>query len=190
MLKKLTEKIPAYISLLFKLYVFNLFLFFLVRLLFFSVNKATDVSTVSLSDKLMAFKMGFEFDTAVVCWIAYLPAVIFALAYFFKKLKLYAVGFYAFLLLQLTYHFICIANIPYFKQFGAHLSKNAFLWEEHPDFAVGVIFGDFFYWGYVLVFLPVAFMLFRFSKKAFTVFKQKEHAQIKPKWHYSLITFA
>ncbi len=187
MLKKLTEKIPAYISLLFKLYVFNLALFFLIRFLFYFINKATDVGTVSLPEKLMAFKMGFEFDTAVFCWIAYFPTLLFAIAYFFKKQKLYSVGFYTFLILQLIYHFVCIADIPYFKQFGAHLSKNAFLWDEHPDFAVGVIFGDFFYWGYFLVFLPIAFVLFLFSKKAFVVFKQKELVQVKPKWYFSLM---
>lgn len=189
MLKQLSEKIPAHIKLIFKLYALNLVLFFLVRLLFYFVNKATDVGTVGFTEKLLAFKTGFEFDTAVFCWIAYLPALLWSIAHFFKQLKLYGIGFYCFLLLQLLYYFVCVADIPYFTQFGAHLSRNAFLWNESPDFAVGVIFGNFSYWGYFLVFFPLAFLLVRLSKKMLLVFKKQEHAQQKPTWYFSLLTF-
>lgn len=188
MLKKLTEYIPAHVRLLFKLYGINLVLFFLVRLFFYSVNKAADVNTVPFPEKILAFTTGFEFDTAVFCWISYWPVLLWSIAYFFKNQKLYTLGFYSFLILQLIYYFVCVADIPYFTQFGAHLSRNAFLWNESPDFAVGVIFGDFGYWGYFLVFLPIAFVLVWLSKKMFLVFKQKESGQQKPKWYFSMIT--
>lgn len=189
MLKKLNENIPAHIRLLFKLYVFNLVLFFLTRLLFFIVNKATDVAMVPFSEKALAFKTGFEFDTAVFCWIAYLPVLLWSMAFLFKQSKLYAMGFYSFLGLQLVYYFVGIADIPYFNQFGAHLSRNAFLWNESPDFAVGVIFGNFSYWGYFLVFLPIAFILIRFSKYLFLAFQRREEQQAKPAWYTAFIFF-
>jgi phosphoglycerol transferase MdoB-like AlkP superfamily enzyme len=190
MLKQLSEKIPAHIKLIFKLYALNLVLFFLVRFLFYFVNKAADVDTVGFAEKLLAIKTGFEFDTAVFCWIAYLPALLWSLAHFFKQPKLYSIGFYIFLALQVLYYFVCIADIPYFAQFGAHLSRNAFLWNESPDFAVGVIFGNFFYWGYFLVFFPIAFLSVKLSKRMFLSFKQAEKEQQKPTWYFSLLVFA
>lgn len=189
MLKKLNEHIPAHIRLLFKLYVFNLVLFFLVRFLFFVINKATDVAAVSFSEKALAFKTGFEFDTAVFCWIACLPVLLWSIAFMFKQAKLYAIGFYGFLALQLVYYFVAIADIPYFSQFGAHLSRHAFLWNESPDFAVGVIFGNFSYWGYFLVFFPIAFLLIRFSKHLFSAFKRQEEQQARPTWYTAFISF-
>ena len=103
MLKNLIANIPEYIKLLVKLYAFNLLLFFCIRLLFYYFNNSSDTDTVSFYEKVTAFKIGVEFDTAVFCWIAYLPALLWTLAYFFKRTKLYTYGFYCFLALQYTF---------------------------------------------------------------------------------------
>ena len=189
MLKTITAKIPPSLKLLFKLYFLNLFLFFFVRFLFYHINKSSDVSDVPFLEKFMAFRMGLEFDTAVFCWIAYFPALIWFLAAISKKNKLYAVGFYGFLVLQLLYHLVCIADIPFFTQFGTHLNRTAFLWNESPSFAVGVIFGSFGYWGYFLIYFPAVITLIYFSKKYFATFKTQVQNQIIIKWYYQLITF-
>ena len=122
--------------------------FFIIRLLFYYYNQSSDVGNVPFSEKAMAFRMGLEFDTAVYCWIAFFPTLLWSIAYFFNQKRFYTIGYYGFLALQLLYHLICIADIPYFKQFGNHLNKGAFLWSESPDFAVGVIFGSFSDWGF------------------------------------------
>ena len=189
MLKKITAKIPAHVKLLLKLYVVNLVLFFCIRFLFYHINKSSDVGNVPFFEKLMAFRMGLEFDTAVFCWIAYFPTLIWSVAYFFKGKALYTFGFYSFLILQLIYHFVSIADIPYFTQFGTHLNKNAFLWNENPAFAFGVIFGSFCYWGFFLVYFFVAYLFVRFSKKQWHIFKIQALNQIQPKWYFSFITF-
>ncbi len=133
--------------------------------------------------------MGLEFDTAVFCWITYFVVLIWSIAHFFDQKKLYAFGFYSFLILQLLYHFICVADIPYFKQFGTHLNKNAFLWSENPDFAAGVIFGSFSYWGFFILYFLIGSILIIASKKMFFGFKQRELDQPKVKWYYSLLIF-
>jgi phosphoglycerol transferase MdoB-like AlkP superfamily enzyme len=189
MFNKITAKLPAHVKLLFKLYGLNLVVFFCIRLLFYFINKSSDVGNVSFFEKLMAFRMGLEFDTAVFCWIAFFPTLIWSIAYFFKKNTLYTFGFYSFLLLQLIYHFVSIADIPYFKQFGTHLNKGAFLWNDSPAFAFGVIFGSFSYWGYFLVFFSIAFIFIRVAKKQFQKFKLQEINQASPKWYFSLLTF-
>ena len=126
MFDKLSSKIPAHFKLLFKLYGLNLVVFFCIRFVFYHFNKSSDVGAVSFYEKLLAFRMGLEFDTAVFCWIAYLPTLLWSIAYFFKQKAFYAFGFYGFLTLQLIYHFVSIADIPYFTQFGTHLNKGAF----------------------------------------------------------------
>ncbi|MES2514859.1 MAG: sulfatase-like hydrolase/transferase [Bacteroidota bacterium] len=178
MLKKIREKIPAEATLLFKLYILNLFLFFLIRLLFYIFNKSSDIDGISFYEKINAFKIGFEFDTAVFCWISYLPLLSWLLAGLLKTQKLYSIGFYSFLILQLIYHFVSIADIPFFTQFGTHLNRTAFLWSDSPDFAVGVIFGSFSYWGFFLVFVPIAGIFLYFSKKYFIAFETQSKFQL------------
>ncbi|MBL7920956.1 MAG: sulfatase-like hydrolase/transferase [Bacteroidia bacterium] len=191
MLNRVVQKIPSYIQFLFKLYALNLGLFFFIRLFFYFVNKASDVGNVVFFEKLMAFRMGLEFDTAVFCWIAFLPVLIFSISHFFKHKfkKLYAFGFYSFLVLELIYFFVCIANIPYFAQFGTHLNKNALLWNEDPDFIVGMIFGNFSYWGYLLLYVFIAFVFVKVAQRFYKTFKFQIQHNKKTKLVHSLISF-
>lgn len=187
MLKRFVSQIPAHIRLLFKLYGLNLVLFFFVRLFFYYVNQSNDVGNVSVSEKLLAFKRGVEFDTSVFCWIAFLPVLLWSLASVFNFSKLYAIGFYGFLILQLLYYFVASANIPYFHQFGTHLNKNAFLWNENPTFAAGIIFGSFSYWGYFILFFILAFVLIKPAVNFFKTFNTQNNYPLK--WHAALIWF-
>ena len=189
MFDKLSKKLPAHIKLLFKLYGLNLMVFFIIRLLFYYYNQSSDLGNVPFSEKAMAFRMGLEFDTAVYCWIAFFPTLLWSIAYFFNQKRFYTIGYYGFLALQLLYHLICIADIPYFKQFGNHLNKGAFLWSESPDFAVGVIFGSFSYWGFFIVFFITTYIFVFISKKQFSEFKIQIVKQQKPRWYFSLLAF-
>lgn len=189
MLKRFFSKIPAHIYLLLKLYVLNLVLFFIVRLFFYFINQSLDVSTVSFFEKLQAFRIGLEFDTSVICWITYIPALMWSLAYSFRIHKLYHIGYFIFSSLLLVYYFVACADIPYFKQFGNHLNRGAFLWNDSPDFAVGVIFGSFSYWGYFFLFGFLAFLLLRISKRLKNNFQIQIKEEQKPKWYYSLLSF-
>ncbi len=191
MLNRVVQKIPAHIQFLFKLYALNLILFFCIRFIFYLVNKATDVGNVVFFEKLMAFRMGLEFDTAVFCWIAFLPVLVFSISHFLKHKfkKLHVFGFYSFLVLQLIYLFVGIANIPYFAQFGTHLNKNALLWNEDPGFIVGMIFGNFSYWGYLLLYIFIAFVFVKIMQRFYKTFKFQMQHEKKLKSVYSLISF-
>lgn len=175
MLDKLIEKIPAHIKFLVKLYLLNLVFFFVIRFIFYFVNRSSDVGDVPFFEKLMAFRMGLEFDTAVFCWIAFLPTLIFSISHFLKhKIKgIYVFGFYSFLILELIYFFVCIVNLPYFSQFGNHLNKNALLWNEDPGFIIGMIFGSFLYWGYLLLYIAIAFVFTKISKSLYNKFRSR-----------------
>ncbi|MES2762928.1 MAG: sulfatase-like hydrolase/transferase [Bacteroidota bacterium] len=189
MLKRIIEKIPADVKLLFKLYILDLFLFFFIRFIFYYFNRSSDVGNAPFFEKAMAFERGLEFDTSVFCWIAIFPVLIWFLAALSKKPALYSFGFYGFLMLQLIYFFVAIADIPFFSQFGTHLNRTAFLWSDSPNFAVGVIFGSFSYWGFFLIFIPVAFILIRSSKNYLKVFKSQLQHTAHFKWHHKFLQF-
>lgn len=189
MLSRLIKAVPNHIRFLLKLYVANLFLFFLWRLAFYFFDQSLDVSEVSFSDKLHAFRRGLEFDTAVVCWLAYIPALLWTLAYSFQWKKLYYIGYVIFLSLLLVYYFVACADIPYFKQFGNHLNRGAFLWNDSPKFAVGVIFGSISYWGYFFLFGAFVFILLRIFKNLRYKFEEQLATSEKSKWHATLLEF-
>ena len=190
MLKQFLAKIPNHIKLVVKIYLLNLVLFLGYRLIFYTVNQSSDIDTVPMFEKIWAFRMGLEFDTAVFCWITFLPWTIWSVAYFFNKPTIYKIGFYLFLGFQLLYHFICIANIPYFTQFGSHLNKNALLWSEEPSFVFGLIFGSIYYWGYILLYLFMGIILVKASLKLFLNFKIESLHKLKPKWYNAVIVFS
>ncbi len=187
MLKTWFLKIPAHIKLLIKLYALNICLFFIIRLVFYMVNGSGDLSTVATSEKLAAFITGVQFDICVLSWVASIPALIWSVAYFFSYSKAYTIGSSIFLILQFIYQFVMCANIPYFHQFGSHLNRNAFLWNDNPAFAAGVIFGSFSYWGYFIVYAIVAFILIKGSRKFFKTFKQQQQNLPKQKWPVALL---
>jgi phosphoglycerol transferase MdoB-like AlkP superfamily enzyme len=153
--------------LLVKLHLFNLLLFFLFRLVFYWYNHAASSAPVPRIDTLMAFRMGVEFDSAVLCWIAFLPVLVFSIAYLLRDhfVFIYKAGFAVFVILLLIYYFVYTADIPYYRQFGSHLNHSALLWNESPDFVAGLVFGSFSYWGFLLVFLVMtAIALFMFRR--------------------------
>ncbi|MCE3259134.1 MAG: sulfatase [Bacteroidetes bacterium] len=178
MLKKFIGKIPPHFGLLIKLYFLSLILFLFIRVFFYAMNHSQDTGTVPFFEKFWAFRMGLEFDTAVFCWIAYLPVLIWSLASLFKNsfAAVYRAGFIAFLILLCVYYFVSVANIPYFAQFGSHLNKNALLWNENPGFVLGMIFGNFSYWGYLLLFLVVMIAGIVVSKKIYKDFQARRQS--------------
>jgi len=191
MLKKFLNKIPAHFQLLIKLYGFNLLLFFIIRCVFYFNNKSSDLGEVPFFEKFMAFRMGLEFDSAVLSWIMTAPVLIWSIASFFRdeKLRLYNFGFYLFMILLLIYYLVMAADIPYFQQFGNHLNRNALLWNDDPGFIIGMIFGSFSYWGYLILFFLLSFVLFKISKRFFKTFKLKLQEKPGPGFIFNLLFF-
>ena len=178
MLNGFLKKIPAYIILLIRLVTLNMVLFSVFRLLFYIANRGDDVSGVALPEILQAFRRGLEFDIAVICWVLYIPLFLFFFARFFRRNSgFYLAGHYTFIFLMCIYYLVYSADIPYFEQFGSHLSRNAFLWKEHPGFIAGMIFGSFRWWGYLLLFGVFVFVLIWLSGKLFRKFLREINDQ-------------
>jgi phosphoglycerol transferase MdoB-like AlkP superfamily enzyme len=160
--------------LLIRLHLFSIFLFFLFRLVFYWYNRSADTADVPWFDTFMAFRMGVEFDSAVLCWIAFLPVLIFSFAYFLRDrfVLIYKAGFVIYLILLFIYCFVYTADIPYYRQFGSHLNRSALLWNESPAFVAGLVFGSFSYWGFLLVFLSLGIFAFIMLRHFFLTFSR------------------
>ena len=189
MFNKITSKIPSKFNYLIKIYCINLFAFFLIRLFFYFYNQTFDIGSTSLLEKLMAFKIGVVFDSVVLCWSFSLPFILLTLYDVFKNKYFLSVAYYSFIVLQLLLHFVCVANIPFYNQFGSHLNKTAFLWNENPSFALGVIFGSYSYWGFLIIFILIALPLIYFNKKLFLNYKTNLKYSLNYTWYKQLILF-
>ncbi|MDF2447668.1 MAG: sulfatase [Bacteroidota bacterium] len=189
MLKTAFRHIPASIKLLAKLYFISLIVFFLIRLTFVLYNQS-DLECIQGLELLMAFERGLEFDTAVFCWTASIPTLTLLLWRLSRKLLFAKIGLYISLFLLQLFFFISVADIPYFKQFGNHLNRTAFLWNENPSFAAGVIFGNIWYWGFIFVFIPLAVIFAYCFKKCFHIFRLQVAHEPPKKPSYALVEFA
>lgn len=191
MLKRLIGKTPIHFKFLIKLYVLNLLFFFLIRLFFYWYNKSTDTGPVSAFEKLWAFRMGLEFDTVVFGWIGLFAVLFLSVSAFFDhQFKfIYRSGYYVFVLLELIYLFIAVADIPYYAQFGTHLNKNALLWNDDPGFVTGMIFGNFSYWGFLLLYAAVAFAFIKAAGRCYRSFQSAITTSLPAKPVYKIIFF-
>ncbi|HXB13781.1 MAG TPA: LTA synthase family protein [Bacteroidia bacterium] len=116
--------------------------------------------------------MGFRFDSLVTAYFLaplFLLLVIAAIAKFSQKRMLKAGIIYC-LILFIPAFFISAADIPFYKQFGERFSSAALEWSESKYFVWKLIFSNFSYWGYLLlffVFYALYFLLLRFISRRF-----------------------
>ena len=181
------KKLPSF--LLFSLRVFALqciiFSVFRIIFYFFLVGE----NTVGAGEKLIAFRRGIEFDQIVICYALLLPFLLLFINSFLKNssviLSRIAFIFVAFIFI--IYDFICVANIPYFLQFGSHLSKQAFLWNSDAGFVVGMVFDNFSYWGYLLLFALILLLFLFLLKRIWKKYKNEREAQTIISWRSDLL---
>lgn len=133
------------------------FTFFRLLLLFSELNQLS-----VLPDKtgllLQSFFIGFRFDTVISCYILALPLLLVAFASFFRwenkifysVIKWFIIAFY------LVAFFICATDIPYFKYYFSRLTIAVLNWIDSPGFMVKMVFQEFKYFVFVIVFLVVA----------------------------------
>lgn len=78
------------------------------------------------------------------------------------------VVFWIVLILILLSQFVYTVSVPYYHQFGNHLNKQVFLWQNENEYMLGLIFGNFAYWGFIIPFIIAAFITFRASERIYS----------------------
>lgn len=163
------DRFPPFLSIAFKLFLLEFFLLNLFRCIFYFSFKTLDITEIPFAIVGKAFLMGLEFDLVATSYAMFLPTFLLIISDFFyhKTKAFYRISFIATLIIFWIYAFISAADLPYFHQFNSHLNKQAFLWAASPSFVLKLVFGNFSYYGYLLLFLLVAAFIFKVVAKIF-----------------------
>lgn len=106
---------------------------------------------------------GINFDIVIISYIL-APFVIFCFVQQFSG-KMLTRGYlffkWYFIFLFSICLLICAADIPYYKQFGTHLNKDALIWSSSPGFVFQLIFSSFSYWGFLIFFILLSFFIYK-----------------------------
>jgi phosphoglycerol transferase MdoB-like AlkP superfamily enzyme len=153
------SKIPPFIIALVKLAAIHLLLFFIIRIAFVLSNLISiQGNEIQLGLIIQALIMGLRFDLTILSYILMLPFLLLSIGAFFKNEILKGISvIYLKISLSLAL-FISCADIPYYIQFQKHLSKDAFVWINQGTLSIKLVFSDFSYWGYLLLFIPLAYV--------------------------------
>jgi phosphoglycerol transferase MdoB-like AlkP superfamily enzyme len=169
MFKKYFSAPSPFFTTAIKLFALQFILLSIFRLCFYLVFKSTAGPTVDDNDIHWAFIMGLQFDLVASTYALLLPVFLLVLNGFFYRqtLVFYRLAFISTLLIFWLYALVSAADFPYFKQFGSHLNKQAFLWVESPHFVIRLIFGNLAYYGYLILFLVLAVVIHLIIRKIY-----------------------
>ena len=181
MLKPIYKSIPSSFRYLNWVFTLGLSVFLFYRILFYLIYKPEVSSDFSIIVK--SFFFGLRFDNALFSYVFFMPLLLFFINELnnnkLKLLKLVSVLYIA--IIFLLYQFVYAADIPYYKQFGNHLNKNALLWKDNASFVLGFIFENFSYWGFSLVFILTAVVSIYFLLKFNAKLNQEMAQSARPK---------
>ncbi len=181
MLKPIYKSIPSSFRYLNWVFTLGLSVFLFYRILFYVIYKPEVSSDFSIIVK--SFFFGLRFDNALFSYVFFMPLLLFFINELnnnkLKLLKLVSVLYIA--IIFLLYQFVYAADIPYYKQFGNHLNKNALLWKDNASFVLGFIFENFSYWGFSIVFILTAIVSIYFLLKFNAKLNQEMEHSARPK---------
>lgn len=137
------------------LIVLSVMSLFRVCLLALTYKSMPDIPTnevfVSIYETLLR---GLKFDVSIVCYILFLPYVIFKLSSFFPSLKkgFFWTFFICLAVLQAFVILIYCSDIPLYLYSGNRITIAAFQWIENPKIVFNMIIEDSFYLIFFIVF--------------------------------------
>ncbi len=179
----MSRVIPSHILFILKHYLLGLFVFFLFRLvLFFAHNMEHEIADKSMSLITNAFLVGVKFDSVVMGYILFLPAVLLSILSF-TKINLYKAVHYFILFLVFIAFFISSADIPYFNFNFSRLTAVVFEWASDAGIIFTMVTEEPSYFLYTIVLL-VLFALYVFLSRNFTKNKNTNTVHTSNRWSY------
>jgi len=161
MVKKLWQRIPVQFRYILSVYGLGILFFTTFRILLFLTElKQLDALPNPFQLISTAFWMGLRFDTVISGYILILPIFILLISYCsglkFRTL-FYTLHYYS-ILLYLFSFLICAGDIPYFNYYFSRITIAAMNWIDSPVFMFKMIFQE---WRYAV--FSVVFILFAIS---------------------------
>ncbi len=137
-------------------------------LLFISVPQR--LAGLEVSETLYAFFMGWRFDTVVACYVLVLPFLSMALRDFLTERMgrwLISFAFWFVFVGAIILFWGSAADIPFFNQFFMRLNVTALEWADSPLFVLSMIFQEWRYALYFVLFLAIVTLFFFLHRKNF-----------------------
>ncbi|MFH1005785.1 MAG: hypothetical protein V1781_09910 [Bacteroidota bacterium] len=158
--------ISAHIRFLFSVYLNGILFFTLLRFILLC-TKADTLPKEDYGFLFTSFVFGFRFDTCVSCYILSLPFLLLFIGFLFHQIRkiFFALSYYFILVFYCIAFFICCADIPYYNYFSSRITTASLLWIDSPVFMLKMIFGEFTYWIYFILFFLIIFLFVRRMNK-------------------------
>jgi phosphoglycerol transferase MdoB-like AlkP superfamily enzyme len=183
MFKSFFANLPAFLIAAAKLFLLEFFILTICRLAFYFSFKTVDEAQINFWVILKAFRMGLEFDMVATTYAILLPVFLLMVNDFLPKriTTVYKLSFALALTIFCLYALVSAADFPYYKQFGSHLNKQAFLWAASPGFVLRLIFGNISYYGYMFVFMILTVVIYKSVKRIYEQYALRLNGQsVKP----------
>lgn len=189
--------IPPYIKFLFKIALASVAIMTVARIaLYYLTIFSWEGDIIHLPGEIFStFLMGLRYDNVIIAYILFAPFVILGFASFFtSKIHLLIKG--------VTYYLICAyiivllilcTDIPYFLQFNSRLNTAALLWIDDSSYMLSMIFNDWTFTGYFILFLLLAvgssITISKFSRRFQTNLKNVNSNLKEPKIIFKVAFF-
>lgn len=170
MLKKNHGILPPFVIILIKLFGFQVVAFSVFRLIFYFGMKPDVLTGVTNQQIAFAFLRGLNFDILICTYALVLPFLLLLLNDIFSKRTPFFLSTIARWWVIVAYTLmalVSVADLPYFRQFNNHLNRHAFLWTDSPGFVLGLIFGTFSIYGFLILFAVQSFIIYRVVQYVF-----------------------
>lgn len=170
-------KIHPHICYLFRIYLTGLVVFTLFRVIILinSTARLNASQRAKIGEVLQAFWIGFRFDTVVSGYLLIFPFLLLSLFAFlalkkkpaFRLVNIYILVSYAFAFA------IGSLDIPYFEHFFSRFSSAALNWADEVGFVWGMVFGDFQYWIYTIMYATITILFILLVARYFKKYMQR-----------------
>jgi len=178
------RRLPLSLRYLLRIYILGIVFFTFFRLVFLFKSRVA-LAQIPLLITCKALFMGFRFDTVISGYILALPIVILTLADFGRFLYKPVLLWVHVLLciLFVTAFFICAADVPFFLAYNNRLNYSVLNWTDSPMFMAKMVFTEWSYLVYLLLFILVAVIYVLRANKIYKRFNYEFRSDVpKPKF--------
>lgn len=151
------KNIPVFIKFFLRIYGIFLLFLFINRVVFLFTNiEKSSIEGLELFKNILisTFFYGIRFDLVIISYLTVLPLLISSILYISNKENqvLYKISRFYYTIFALIIFIIWAIDIPYFNFFNIRINVSVFEWLNGGNFAIKMIFSDFKFWGFLILF--------------------------------------
>ncbi len=157
------------IKIIFKVYVFAVSIFMLLRTLLFVAKRHEIINdpVTGMNDIFSAVIWSIRYDLLISGFILILPFILLSIYDFRPFSKLKSVAFWWIFILFSISFILTASNIPYYIKFFQPLTLKAFQWFDDPAVVFGMVIQEPKFWFPVIPAVVIMYIFYLFLKRIF-----------------------